>query len=905
VTARAVDVIVDALRDANKVVKDCGGDRWEAQCPAHDDTNPSLSIKQRNDGAGAVVHCHVGCDYTDVLAALGLTPRDLFDAPAQRAAFADRNTYSYPDGRTVHRGRDANGKTFRQSGNTMGAALFHADEVTADTEYVYVPEGEKDVLAIEAEGAVAVCSAMGAGKARKFDWSPLSGKHVIVVADRDGPGRKHASQIAEILLSKAASVKIVEAAAGKDTADHLANGYALDDLVPITLDEPGQLPEDDVESATDDHHGPTGTEGFLTDSNISELLVNRVLRGKYHWANGLGWMRFDGKKWTQTTDYDVIEQSRRFATDLVAKVAAGGDADNIRKYTRRLSAGAVRAAADLAKGQLLIDGSAFDRHPDLLNVANGVVDLRTGNLGPHDPDLLLTKCAPTDYRPGAQHRDWTAALAALPADAANWMQIRLGQAVTGHPTPDDMLPVLHGAGSNGKTTLTIGVVKTLGEHAVSVPERVLLANPSDHPTELMTLRGARLALLEETPEARHLNVKRLKDTVGTPQMSARHIRQDTVTWDATHSLFVSTNYRPRVDETDHGTWRRLALVTFPYTYRRQGEELRGPDDRQGDPTLRERIKLGRKQHQAILAWLVEGAQRWYAAGQMMETPPPSVVADTRQWRQESDLILRFFDDNLIADPSYYVPRTDMYAFFTEWLTASGHQKMSLETFSGRFGQHDEITGTGIVNDRIRRSAKGLTADRKQTFEALPERFRAWIGVRYRNADDDRDDPAEQGKHDSGTGGTTHSGSPLEKTLTRDHWNGLSHLSQHGPATAETANAATDQTTTATIPRPQGSDVRFRPPAGDGRCEACGWHVATMGHDDTCPANTKGTEPVTTPQLTKLSIIRLQSYASDDAGRAEWFKCVGQYIGRVVSTNKALTKAEASRLIDALENGGGK
>ena len=86
----------------------------------------------------------------------------------------------------------------------------------------------------------------------------------------------------------------------------------------------------------------------------------------------------------------------------------------------------------------------------------------------------------------------------------------------------------------------------------------------------MTLRGARLALLEETPEARHLNVKRLKDTVGTPRMSARYIRQDTVEWDCTHSLFVSTNYRPRVDETDHGTWRRLALVTFPFVYRREG-----------------------------------------------------------------------------------------------------------------------------------------------------------------------------------------------------------------------------------------------------------------------------------------------------------------------------------------------
>jgi hypothetical protein len=236
--AKAFERLCDALRGAGKAVLN-GGSTAKAQCPAHDDNNPSLSIKPRDDGAGVVLHCHAGCDYTDVLAALNLAPRDLFDEPAQRAAYSDRNTYQYPDGRTVHRGRDNNGKkTFRQSGNTKGTALFHADKITAQTRYVYVPEGEKDVLAIESECAFAVCSAMGAGKAHKFDWTPLTGKHVTVVADRDEPGRKHAREIADIVAPLAASVCIVEAAAGKDAADHIAAGYGLDEFVQIELDAP-------------------------------------------------------------------------------------------------------------------------------------------------------------------------------------------------------------------------------------------------------------------------------------------------------------------------------------------------------------------------------------------------------------------------------------------------------------------------------------------------------------------------------------------------------------------------------------------------------------------------------------------------------------------------------------------
>ena len=154
-------------------------------------------------------------------------------------------------------------------------------------------------------------------------------------------------------------------------------------------------------------------------ARISELLVDRVLRGKYCWSNSLGWMRWDGTKWSATTTEDVVEQSRRFAKRLlVAAVRAGADLDTIRAYSRRLTAGAVRAAADLAKGQLLVDAAAFDAHPDLLNVANGVIDLRTGKLGDHDPDLMLTRCAATSYHPNAAHTDWDCALSALPASAS-------------------------------------------------------------------------------------------------------------------------------------------------------------------------------------------------------------------------------------------------------------------------------------------------------------------------------------------------------------------------------------------------------------------------------------------------------------------------------------------------------
>ena len=225
----ARELFEDALRTAGKYV-----DTKKALCPAHDDNNASLSISDRREGNGIVIKCHAGCDYQDVLAALGKTPRDLFDDDGMRQIYAPKRDYRYPDGRVVHRKPD---KSFPQSGDTKGNSLFHADRI-GDAETVYWPEGEKDVEAIEAVGGVAVCSAMGAGKADRADTSPLRGKRVIVIEDKDEPGRQHAQQVSKILVGVAASVRIMEAAVGKDAADHIAAGLALDEFIEPEQDPP-------------------------------------------------------------------------------------------------------------------------------------------------------------------------------------------------------------------------------------------------------------------------------------------------------------------------------------------------------------------------------------------------------------------------------------------------------------------------------------------------------------------------------------------------------------------------------------------------------------------------------------------------------------------------------------------
>lgn len=203
--------------------KDGTGGTASAQAPGHSSADRSVTFRQIT---GQVLMNSHADDKAAVLDAVGLSMRDLFDD-------AHGTTYSYRDGREVRRSYKENGrKAFRQAGNTKGRDLFRVerlDDHPTGTP-VYVVEGEKDVLALESIGAVSVCNAMGAGKASLFDWSPLAGHTVVIVADDDGPGHRHAQQVRELLAPIAAGLVVVTAASGKDAADHIAAGLGVDEF---------------------------------------------------------------------------------------------------------------------------------------------------------------------------------------------------------------------------------------------------------------------------------------------------------------------------------------------------------------------------------------------------------------------------------------------------------------------------------------------------------------------------------------------------------------------------------------------------------------------------------------------------------------------------------------------------
>jgi putative DNA primase/helicase len=170
-----------------------------------------------------------------------------------------------------------------------------------------------------------------------------------------------------------------------------------------------------------------------------------------------------------------------------------------------------------------------------------------------------------------------------------------------------------------------------------------------------------------------------------------------MTFRASHSLFTTTNYVPVVNETDHGTWRRLALLRFPYTFRKPGKALQSDSDRVGDPTLKARIKQGAGgQHDAIVTWAVEGAMRWYADPARSLTMTTKVEADTRAWRSEADRIMGFWDERLIADLYACILTLRCWKRLAtgcrSTITSHGPKK----PFGPRFEQHAETKRHGVT-----------------------------------------------------------------------------------------------------------------------------------------------------------------------------------------------------------------
>lgn len=529
-----------------------------------------------------------------------------YDPPGRRKEYrpwdAKRKKMAPPDPRPLY--------------NQMGMA-------TTDT--VALVEGEKCAQALIDAGVVATTAMHGAhAPIEKTDWSPLTGKHVLVWPDRDKAGWDYAMAAADaVLMVGALSCAVLmppeDKSEGWDVADGLADGFDLQSFL-ATGPRISVLPPVQEESGAHDENAV-----WATDDALALSFTRRYAEDWRYCAQWGKWLVWTGNRWQADDTLLVTHLMRHICREAAIK------ADSHRLAAKLASSSTVGGVDRLARSdrQHASTSDEWDRDPWLANAPGGVIDLRTGQVRAHDRADRMTKIATAT--PNGTCPRWLAFLADITEndrDLMVYLQRVIGYCLTG-VTSEHALFFLYGTGANGKSVFVNVITTILGDYAANAPMDTFMETRSDrHPTDLAGLRGARFVSSIETEQGRRWNESKVKAITGGDKVSARFMRQDFFEYVPQFKLVIAGNHKPSIRNVDEAMKRRLHLIPFTVTI--------PPEKRDGK--LTEKLL---KERDGILAWAVEGCGLWR---QHRLKPPKVVVEATDEYFDDEDAIGEFVDE---------------------------------------------------------------------------------------------------------------------------------------------------------------------------------------------------------------------------------------------------------------------
>ncbi len=364
------------------------------------------------------------------------------------------------------------------------------------------------------------------------------------------------------------------------------------------------------------------------------------------------WFSYQGTVWKQDGTLEIFDLVR----SLCRSVAAGCPERKI--ATLIASAKTVSAVERLARSDRRVAATIeqWDADPWLLNTPDGVVDLKTGIMRPTKPEDYMTKC--TSVAPGGEWEAWHEFLAKV-TDGNDEQQAYLrrlvGYALTGDMS-DHVLAFAHGTGANGKSVFINTIAGIMGDYHRSTSASLFMeSHHEQHPTELASLRGARLVTATEVEEGRRWKEGLIKLVTGGDIISARFMRQDNFEFKSTAKLVFVGNHQPALRNVDEAMRRRLHLIPFNITI--------PPSER--DPDLSRKLQ---NEWPGILDWAIKGCLDWQAKGLV---PPAAVKDATSHYFENQDAFGSWLDDRCERNAQAWTSSTDLFNSWRGWATDAG------------------------------------------------------------------------------------------------------------------------------------------------------------------------------------------------------------------------------------------
>lgn len=446
------------------------------------------------------------------------------------------------------------------------------------------------------------------------------------------------------------------------------------------------------------------------DRYISGLFAEFVQsRARYQWVSSKSgvWMIWNGKIWKADDDGAIFRLVDKFLSHILKSAVNSCDqqellikiANSLASQTKR------RRVLEMAQSNLLLKSTPedYDKYPMLFNCNNGVIDLETGDLLPHNPKYMMSKMSHVDYNPEATSKLWSKVLGEWTGhdeELAEFLQRSLGHSMIGD-FYEKHFWFLHGTANTAKTTFLQVFNHIFGSYGVSVDIRMFLEKAKANPVnitarpELLGLMGIRFAKAEEAEQNSKFDAELIKVLTGGSSVSARRMYSGRFHEFVSYArLWFGSNWAPKAEYIDQALWDRILVVPFTNVI---------PKKRQ-DPNLVRTLTTHPRHNRAILNWMVQGCLDWLEYGLQI----PKIVADqTLDLRKQNDDLLDFKEEYLkiTRNENDYIPCSKVYEAYNTWYSFSGQ---NIRYKKGRNSFNEQIANLpGVSKSRTQDYHKGV------------------------------------------------------------------------------------------------------------------------------------------------------------------------------------------------------
>jgi|GEM_PF-5736223 len=430
------------------------------------------------------------------------------------------------------------------------------------------------------------------------------------------------------------------------------------------------------------------------------------------------WYKWTGSHWQEDTTEAVKESVKSFAAwlwDQTLKRKPAPDSQELKCVQTKC-----KTLCEIKKIEYCLSAARsiprlsyveeqFDSNPDLLNFANGTYNLDSHEFYKHRKKDLITHILPCNFDPNMKDQPnfdrFMMQTFGQEPELIKFVYEYLAMSLSGRIT-EQVFQFWYGTGANGKSVLASTIMELLSCYSRKVEFTILqdsYSNADKVQQEKARLKGIRFVLASEVSENRYLNEQLIKDLTSNDTLTARELYCRTFEFKPSHHLVIIGNHKPRIRGTDDGIRRRVLLIPFLHTVRKQDQI---PTDLL--------IQSFRPEFPAIMNSLIQNFKTIQENGGRFTQIPDIVSSHTKAYFLENDLMANWIQEccelNQLMDTGVKEAYISYESYMKENETRPlGKIKflhklqehivinsLAIEVYAGKYNMK-RIKGLGIIN----------------------------------------------------------------------------------------------------------------------------------------------------------------------------------------------------------------